>query len=143
MLFRSILSPYPLPLILLAKSVAHCLAMGTPLLLLAPLFALMFQMPLMEIWVFLLTLAIGIPTLSLFGSMGAALTLGLHQGGLLLAVLILPLMMPVVMLGTSGAVAASQALPFYAELLLLLALFILMLVLMPVFASMALRASLE
>ena len=140
---QMVLSPYSLPLILLAKSIAHWLAMGLPLLLLAPLFAFMLHMPAMGVWVLSLTLMVGIPILSLLGSMGAALTIGLHQGGLLLAVLILPFMMPVIIFGTSGAAAASQELPFYAELLLLLALFLVMLVLMPVLTSMALKASLE
>ena len=83
------------------------------------------------------------PTLSLLGSMGAALTIGLHQGGLLLAILILPFMMPVIIFGTSGVAAASQQLPYSAEILFLLALFLIMVVVVPMLTSMALRASLE
>jgi heme exporter protein B len=138
-----VLSPYPLPLLLLGKSTAHWLAMGLPLLILAPVLGFMLHLSASGVGALLLTLIIGIPTLSLMGCIGATLTIGLHQGGLLLAILILPLMMPVIIFGTSGVVAANQALPFYAEILLLSALLLLMLVLGPIVAAMALRASLE
>lgn len=138
-----ILSPFPLPILLLGKSIAHFLTIGIPLIILAPFFALLFQMTTAGTMVLMLTLILGIPALSLFGSVGAALTVGLHQGGLLLSVLVLPFMMPIIIFGSSAVTAANEALPFTAELLFLLALLLFALLLAPVITAMSLRASLE
>lgn len=136
------LSPYPLSLLLLGKSIAHWIMIGLPLLLLAPIFCLILQGTADGLGVLVLTLLLGIPILSLIGSVGAALTIGLPGGGLLLAVLVLPLMMPMVIFGASAVTAATQGMPFYSELLLLAALFIFALVVAPAVLATSVRTSL-
>lgn len=137
-----VLSPYPLSLLLLGKSIAHWITIGVPLLLLAPIFYLILQGTTKGLEVLGLTLLLGIPTLSLMGSVGAALTIGLPGGGLLLAVLVLPIMMPIVIFGASAAAAATLGMPFYSEIYLLTALLVLALALGPIALSTAIRASL-
>ena len=97
-----VLSPHPLPLLVLAKVLAHWIFSGLALVLLAPLLALMLGLPSHCLPVLLGSLLLGTPVLSLLGAVGAALTVGLKRGGLLLALLILPLYIPVLILG-SGA----------------------------------------
>ncbi len=138
-----VLSPYPLSLLILGKSIAHWIAIGLPLLLLAPLFSVLLNLPFAGVGVLWVTLLLGIPTLSLIGSIGAALTVGLQQGGLLLAILVLPFMVPIVIFAASGVAAAGNGAPFYSELLLLAALLLLTLALGPVAISFALRVSIE
>lgn len=137
-----VLSPYPLSLLLLGKSIAHWIMIGAPLLLFAPIFYLILQGTTAGLGVLALTLLLGIPTLSLMGSIGAALTIGLPGGGLLLAVLVLPIMMPIVIFSASAVSAATIGMPFYSEIFLLMALFVLALVLGPVALSTAVRVSL-
>lgn len=137
-----VLSPYPLSVLLLGKSIAHWIMIGVPLLLLAPIFYLIFQGTTAGLGVLALTLLLGIPTLSLMGSIGAALTIGLPGGGLLLAVLVLPIMMPIVIFGASAVAAATLGMPVYSEIFLLLALLVLTLALGPIALSTAIRASL-
>lgn len=94
-----ILSAQPLPLLVLGKSLAHWLVTGLPLVLVSPLIAMTFQLPGSAVGVLLLTLALGTMSLSLLGSVGAALTVGLNRGSALLSLLILPLAMPVLIFG--------------------------------------------
>jgi heme exporter protein B len=138
-----VLSPYPLSMLMFAKSMAHCVAMGLPLLLLAPIFSLTLHLDAMGIIVLWITLSLGIPTISLVGSIAAALTIGLQRGGLLLAIITLPLIMPIVIFGASGVRAASLGLPFYSEILFLAAFLFLALVLGPVAVAAAVRVSLD
>ena len=102
------LSPYPLPALVSGKILAHWLATGAPLVVLSPLLALQFGLHGDETTVLALGLLIGTPTLSLLGAIGAALTLGVRAGGALLALLILPLYVPVLIFG-AGAVEALRA----------------------------------
>ncbi len=106
-----ILSPQPLPLLALGKSVAHWLVSGLPLVMVSPLIAMTFRMPADTVGVLLLTLALGTISLSLLGSIGAALTVGLNRGNALLSLLILPLAMPVLIFGarTVSLAAAGDA----------------------------------
>lgn len=138
---KLILSPHPLPLLLLAKLVAHWLMIGVPLLLLSPLLAFMLGLTNGEPWILGITLLLGIPLFSMIGALGAALSIGLPQGGVLLAILVLPWMLPVVLLGTRCVAAMSVGLSFKPELLLLLAMFIFLLALGPVAISAALKTS--
>jgi len=101
------LSPYPLPALISGKIAAHWLSSGAPLALLSPLLALQFGLHGTELGVLALGLLLGTPTLSLLGAVGAALTLGLRAGGALLALLILPLYVPILIFG-AGAVEASR-----------------------------------
>jgi len=94
-----LISPQPLVLLALGKTIAHWLTTGLPLVMISPLMALTFQMPLESIGVLMLTLALGTVSLSMLGSVGAALTVGLHRGTALLSLLILPLAMPVLIFG--------------------------------------------
>jgi heme exporter protein B len=97
------LSPYPLPALVSGKILAHWLATGAPLVAMSPLLALQFGLDAEEIFVLALGLLIGTPTLSLLGAISAALTLGVRGGGALLALLTLPLYVPVLVFG-AGAV---------------------------------------
>jgi len=102
------LSPYPLPALVSGKIVAHWLATGAPLVALSPLLALQFGLDGGEIGVLVTGLLLGTPTLSLLGAIGAALTLGVRGSGALLALLILPLYVPILIFG-AGAVESLRA----------------------------------
>ncbi len=94
-----LVSPQPLVLLGLGKTIAHWLTSGLPLVIISPLMAMTFQMPLESIGVLMLTLTLGTISLSMLGSVGAALTVGLYRGTALLSLLILPLAMPVLIFG--------------------------------------------
>ena len=100
------LSPQPLGLIVLGKVAAHWLVSGLPLTLLAPVLGLQFDLSAEALQVLTLSLLIGTPALSGIGAIGAALTLGVRGGGVLLSLLILPLYIPVLIFG-AGAVEAT------------------------------------
>ena len=106
-----ILSPQPLPLLTLGKTVAHWIVSGFPLVLVSPLIAITYQMPGRTIGVMVVTLTLGTISLSLLGSVGAALTVGLNRGNALLSLLVLPLAMPVLIFGarTVSLAAANDA----------------------------------
>ena len=106
-----LLSPQPLPLLALAKSAAHWLVSGLPLVLVSPLVAMSFQMPAGATTVMMATLALGTVSLSLLGAIGAGLTVGLNRGNALLSLLILPLAMPMLIFGarTVSLAAAGDA----------------------------------
>ncbi|MBX8533829.1 heme exporter protein CcmB [Pseudomonas cichorii] len=112
-----VLSPHPLALLVLAKVLAHWVFSGLALVLLAPLLALMLGLPTQCLPVLLFSLLLGTPVLSLLGAVGAALTVGLKRGGLLLALLILPLYIPVLILGSGALQAALQGMPATGYLL--------------------------
>jgi len=97
------LSPHPLPALVLGKILAHWLATGAPLVVLSPLLGMQFGLEGEETKLVVIGLVLGTPTLSLLGAIGAALTLGVRGGGALLALLILPLYVPVLIFG-AGAV---------------------------------------
>ena len=106
-----LLSPQPLPLLALGKSVSHWLVSGLPLVIVSPLIAMTFRMPVDTVGILMLTLVLGTISLSLLGSIGAALTVGLNRGNALLSLLILPLAMPVLIFGarTVSLAAADDA----------------------------------
>ena len=112
-----VLSSHPLPLLVLAKVLAHWLFSGLAWVLLAPVLALMLGLPGRCLPILLISLLLGTPVLSLLGAVGAALTVGLKRGGLLLALLILPLYIPVLILGSGALQAALQGLPASGHLL--------------------------
>ena len=97
------LAPHPLTMLVLAKVAAHWLASGLPLVIVAPLLGLQFNLNADALLVLLASLLLGTPTLSLIGAVGAALTLGVRGGGALLSLLVLPLYVPVLIFG-AGAV---------------------------------------
>ena len=102
------LAPQPLGLIVLGKVLAHWLVSGLPLTLLAPVLGLQFDLSAEALWMLTVSLLIGTPALSGIGAIGAALTLGVRGGGVLLSLLVLPLYIPVLIFG-AGAVDAVVA----------------------------------
>ena len=100
------LAPQPLGLIVLGKVIAHWLVSGLPLTLLAPVLGLQFDLSTEALWILTVSLLIGTPALSGIGAIGAALTLGVRGGGVLLSLLVLPLYIPVLIFG-AGAVDAT------------------------------------
>src|SRR5690554_1540222 len=94
-----LLSPHPLYFLVLAKNIAHWLVSGLPVVLLSPVLGYMLYLPSDAYTTLVLTLLIGTPVLSLFGSIGVALTVGLGSRGLILTVIVLPLTTPVLIIG--------------------------------------------
>jgi heme exporter protein B len=138
-----LLSSEPLAVIVLGKVIAHWLVSGLPLLLATPLLAIQFDLGVRSIGILLLSLLLGTPILSFIGAIGAALTLGLRGGGVLLALLVLPLYIPVLIFG-SGAVSADLAgVGADANLLLLGGLLAAASALTPWVTGVALRISVE
>ncbi|MDY6982595.1 MAG: heme exporter protein CcmB [Pseudomonadota bacterium] len=136
-----LLSPQPLYFQLLAKVLAHWLMSGLPLVVIAPLLAYMLAMPAAGYWPLVAGLLLGTPTLSLIGAIGMALTVGLSRSGLLLAVLVLPMSIPVLVFGAGIVQNALNGLPVAPLLAVLGALLTLALTLAPLAIGAALRIS--
>lgn len=135
-------SPLPLALVVLVKCFAHWLATVLPLVIAAPLLGLMLGLPGDALLPLTATLLVGTPALTSLGAIGAALTVSLRRGGLLLAVLVLPLTMPIMIFGVSAAGAAIVGpTPFAVPFSILAGLALLAVVLSPLAAAAALRAS--
>jgi heme exporter protein B len=137
------LAPQPLSMLVLAKTAAHWLTTGLPLVIVAPLLGLQFDLGTDALLVLIASLLLGTPTLSLIGAIGAALTLGLRGGGALLALLVLPLYIPVLIFGAGAVEASAAALGAGAHLSVLGALLLGTLVFAPWATALALRISLE
>jgi heme exporter protein B len=138
-----LLTPQPLFLVVLGKIVAQWLVSEVPLVLVAPLLGVQFDLEPRTLWILFISLLLGTPVLSLIGAIGAALTLGLRGGGVLIAVLILPLYVPVLIFGAGAVDASITSGNIQADLYLLAAFFLLALVFSPWATSAALRISLE
>jgi heme exporter protein B len=134
----------PLPLVVAVKSLAHWLTTGVPLALLAPLLGLLLNLPTEAIPLLVLSMLAGTPAVSFVAAIGASLTLGLRRSGLLLALLVLPLYVPVLIFGvaTASAAIAGPASP-WPPLLMLCALSLASIVLAPIAAAAALRTALR
>lgn len=137
------LSPLPLEAVVLAKCVAHWLTTGLPLLIAAPVMALTLQLPAAAYPVMVASLALGTPSLSLAGAIGAALTAGMRRGGVLTAILVIPLYVPTLILGALAVNAATLAITAQSYLMLLGALSLACLVLCPIAAAAALRLAMR
>ena len=137
------LAPQPLTLLVLAKVAAHWLVTGLPLVVIAPLLGLQFNLSADAQWVLLASLSLGTPTLSLLGAVGAALTLGVRGGGALLALLVLPLYVPVLIFGAGAVEASAAGLGAGAHLSLLGALLLVALVFAPWATAVSLRIAVE
>jgi heme exporter protein B len=140
---QMLLSPYPTALLALGKAIAHWIINGIPLLLIAPVLGIQFNLPADALWMLVLSLAIGTPILSLLGSIGAALTLGLRGGGALVTLLILPLYVPALIFGAGAVEGALSGAGSEAHLSLLGAFLMVSLVLAPWVSAMALKISVE
>jgi len=136
-----LLSPQPLYFQVLTKVFAHWLVSGLPLVLLAPVLAQMLALPVQAYTALVLGLLLGTPTLSLIGAIGTALTVGLARSGVLLAVLVLPLSIPVLVFGAGMVEAALNGLPIGGLAALLGALLALAVSLAPLAIGAALRIS--
>jgi heme exporter protein B len=137
------LSPLPLELAVLAKALAHWLTTGLPLVLAAPLIAVLYNMDMAGLPVLILAMMLGTPSLSLIGAIGAALTLGARRGGVLIPLLALPLNVPVLIFGVGAIDAAMAGFGARPQLLILGALFLVALVTAPLAGAAALRQALE
>jgi len=140
---QMLLGATPLGVTVAAKVAAHWLASGLPLVLIAPLLALQFDLDQKSLGTLVVSLALGTPVLSLIGAIGAALTLGLRGGGALLSLLVLPLYVPVLIIGAGAAEAAGSGLGGEAQLLLLAAFLVTAGAFAPWATAVALRISVE
>jgi len=135
--------PQPLSLIVLGKVLAHWIISGLPLVLMSPLLGLQFGLEGDELIMLMVTLLIGTPVLSLLGAIGAALTLGLRGGGVLVSLLVLPLYIPVLIFGAGAVTASAAGMGADGHLSLMGAILLLALVLAPWASAAALRISVE
>ncbi len=140
---QMLLSTQSLALLVLGKTLAHWVGSGLPLVLLAPVLALQFDMSASASGVLVLSLLLGTPILSLIGSVGAALTVGLRGSSVLLSLLVLPLTIPVLIFGAGAVEAHNAGLGVAGHFSLLGALLIVSLVAAPWVAAAALRISME
>jgi heme exporter protein B len=140
---QMLLGATPVGLVAAARVAAHWLVSGLPLVALSPLLALQFDLPAELLPVLVGSLLLGTPVLSLVGAIGAALTLGLRGGGVLLALLVLPLYVPVLVIGAGALDAADAGQGAAAHLLLLGALLVVSAAFAPWAIAAALRISAE
>ena len=138
-----LLGPLPPIVLVLAKTLAHWLTTGLPLTLLAPLLALLLNLDPGALDTLLLAMALGTPALSLVGAVGAALTVAVRRGGVLLALIVVPLFIPTLIFGAGAVEAAATGLTPAPHLLLLAANGLLALVFAPWAAAAALRLAAE
>jgi heme exporter protein B len=140
---QMLLTPQPLSLLVLGKVAAHWLVTGLPLVLMSPVLGLQYDLSAEALKVLVVTLLVGTPALSLIGAIGAALTLGLRGGGVLVSLLVLPLMIPVLIFGAGAVEATVSGLGGAGHLYMLGAILVMALLLAPLAASAALRVSAE
>jgi len=136
---QMLVSPQSLLLLVYAKALSHWLISGFCLALISPLVAMMFFLPEHAYFALVVSLLLGTPTLSLMGAIGAALTVGLRKGGVLISLLVLPLYIPVLIFGAGTVQAGAMGLPIQGYLALLAA----MLVFSLMFAPFAIAAALK
>jgi heme exporter protein B len=140
---QMMLAPQSLSMLVLGKMTAHWMVSGLPLVLMAPVLGLQFDMAAQPLGVLVVGLLLGTPVLSMIGAIGAALTLGLRGGGVLLSLLVLPLCIPVLIFGTGAVESISSGLSVVSHLSLLGAMLVLSLVFTPWVTAQALRISME
>jgi heme exporter protein B len=133
------LSPLALEQVVLAKSIAHWLTTGLPMALIAPVLGVMLQLPDAALPALVIGMALGTPALSMIGAVGAAITVGVRRGGLLLSILVLPLYIPTLILGARAVELSLLDLSPWPALGLLAALTLLSTALAPFAAAAALR----
>lgn len=137
------LAPHPLGLVVTGKVIAHWLVSGLPLALLAPVLGIQFDLSAEGLWILTLSILLGTPALSGIGAIGAALTLGLRGGGVLVSLLVLPLYIPVLIFGAGAVDAAVSGLGGEAHLSLLAALTLASIGFAPWATAAALKIALE
>lgn len=140
---QMMLAPQSLSVLVLGKIMAHWMLSGLPLALIAPVLGLQFDMSAQALWILVLALLLGTPVLSMIGAIGAALTLGLRGGGVLVSLLVLPLCIPVLIFGAGAVEAVNGGMSAVSNLALLGAFMLFALVFTPFVAAQALRISME
>lgn len=136
-------SPIPLEGVVAVKALAHWITTGLPLALAAPVLAVLLNLPGPGFVALVLSLLLGTPALSMIGAFGAALTVGLKRGGLLLSLLVLPLYVPTLVFGAQAVVRAAQGLDASTPLLLVAGITAGCVALLPFAAAFALRINLR
>ena len=140
---QMLLSPQSLSLLVLGKALAHWLVTGVPLVLMAPVLGIQYDLSADSLLVLTASLLLGTPVLSLIGAIGAALTLGLRGGGVLVSLLVLPLYIPILIFGAGAVEASAAGLGAAAHLSLLGAFLLAAMVLAPWTTAVSLRISME
>jgi len=138
-----VISYHSLPLILLAKTIAHWLLTGLPIIFLSPLLGMTLFLDTKTIYVLILTLLLATPSLSLIGSIGASLIVGIKNSGMLLSLLILPLYIPILIFATSAVSQSQLNLPINGQLYLLASILLISLMISPFVSAIALKTSLD
>lgn len=136
-----LISPQPTYLIVLGKVIGHWLITGLPLIFIAPILGVALHLNENAFEALMLTLFLGTPVLSFIGAIGAALTVRLKNGGVVLSLLVLPLFIPVLIFATSTINTAAMNLPYDGQLAIIAALFVGALTLAPFAISSALKVS--
>lgn len=137
------LSPLALEFTVLAKTLAHWLAASLPLVVIAPLLALLMNLPPAVFLDLILTMLVGTPALSLIGAVGAALTVGVRRGGVLLPLIVLPLYIPTLIFGVAALEGAVAGTGMQAPMMLLGAISLFALVLSPLAGAAGIRLALS
>jgi len=140
---QMVLTPEPLVMLVIGKAFAHWIVAGLPVVLLSPLLGLQFGLGGESLGVMALSLLLGTPTLSLIGSIGAALTLGVRGSSLLIALLVLPLFIPVLIFGAGAVTSSASGIGAEAHLSLLGACLVFALAFAPWATAAALRIAVE
>jgi len=140
---QMVISHHSLPLILLAKTLAHWMLSGLPIIILSPFLGMALFINTEGIYILVLTLIIATPCLSLIGSIGASLVVGIKNSGMLLSLLILPLFIPILIFGTSAVSQSQSNLPIDGQLYFLGFILILSLLITPFLSALSLKISLE
>jgi heme exporter protein B len=140
---QMLLTHQPLYPQVLAKTVAHWLVTGLPLSLLSPVLGVLLHLPIAGMLPLMMSLILGTSVLSFIGAIGAALTVGLRKGGLLLSLIVLPLYIPVLIFGSSAVKAAVEGGPYLPQLAMLGVFFLIALALSPLAICGALRISID
>lgn len=138
-----LLSEYPLPVLVLAKTTAHWLITGLPIILFSPLLGTVMFLSSEAIETLMLTLLLGTPILSLIGAIGMGLVVALKRGGMLLSLLVLPLYIPVLIFSSNAVGSSMAGLSIVGQLYFLAAFLVFCITLAPVATAAALRVSLE
>lgn len=138
-----LISPSPIAMLVLIKVITHWFTTVFPIILLAPLLAMMLQLPEEGYPALMLTLLLGTPVISMIGGIGAALTVGLHRGGVLLSLIVLPLFIPILVFSASAVEAANMAMQYNGQLAMLAAMLLIALISTPFATAFALKISIN
>ena len=140
---QMVISHHSLALILLAKTTAHWILTGLPIILLSPLIGTVLFLDYESILLLMLTLLIATPCLSLIGAIGASLIVGIKNSGMLLSLLVLPLYIPILIFGTSAVSQTQFNLPINGQIYFLSFMLVLSLITAPFISAYSLRISIE